>query len=174
MKKNLKLLSTIILLLLCYSSHAQTSTFFYTGTIQTYTVPVGIISVGVDVIGASGGFSYGSPGGCGGEVVCTLSVTPGEVLNLYVGSTGGAATFISGGTGGNTGPTVSGGMGGTSLSFGGGGGGGGASDIRIGGLALANREVVAGGGGGGGDDCGAGDDGGPGGAAIGGNGLDCS
>ncbi len=175
MKKNQILLS-IILLFLFNSSFAQTVTFSYTGTVQTYTVPVGYTSVHVDVKGAAGGASYGSAGGCGGEVVCTLAVSSGQVLNLYVGSMGGDATLYSGGTGGNTGPTVSGGTGATSLAFfgGGAGGGGGASDIRTGGLTLANRIVAAGGGGGGGDDCGFSDvGGGGGGPATAGDGNDC-
>jgi Glycine rich protein/Secretion system C-terminal sorting domain len=173
MKKKPILLSGFLLMLFC-SVRAQTVSFSFTGTVQYYTVPVGFTRVVVDVKGAAGGASFGSPGGCGGEVVCTLAVSSGQVLNLFVGSMGADASFYSGGAGGNTGPAVSGGTGATSLSFGGGGGGGGASDIRTGGLALANRIVAAGGGGGGGDDCFGSDvGGGGGGPATAGDGNDC-
>jgi len=177
MKRNLRLLS-IFFLFVCSQAQGQvTASFAYTGTIQTWTVPAGVTSIQVDVIGAAGGTSQsGALGGCGGEVVCSLAVTPGQILNVLVGNMGGSG-FITGGPGGSTGPGVSGGAGGTSLSFfgGGGGGGGGASDIRIGGVALANRVVAAGGGGGGGDDCSFGTEtgGAGGGPATAGNGLDC-
>ncbi len=75
-------------------------------------------------------------------MTATLTVVPGEILNVFVGGQGGAGA--AGGLGGFNG----GGAGGTGTSFFGGGGGG-ASDIRRGGIALSNRVVVAGGGGGG-------------------------
>ena len=119
--------------LACPTAQAQTSpvTFTYTGATQSFTVPAGVTSLTVVAKGAKGGES-GSPGGNGGTVTATLSVTPGQSLNLYVGGTNG---FNGGGYFG----------GGGGLE---GGGGGGATDIRIGGTALSNRIVVAGGGGG--------------------------
>ncbi|MDG1333917.1 MAG: glycine-rich protein [Crocinitomicaceae bacterium] len=114
-----------------------TTTFNYTGGLQTWTVPDGVTSVEIDAYGADGGNDYGSggtgTGGNGGRVQATLNVTPGEVLNIYVGKRGvsqynGPATFNGGGSGSSS--------------------GGGASDIRIGGTALTDRVIVAGGGGG--------------------------
>ncbi len=171
MKKNLKLLSLI--LLLGFSAHAQTFNFVYTGGPQAWTVPTGVFSIGVDIQGATGGASsYYSPGGCGGQVVCTLAVTPGQVLNIYVGGRGSDGLFFSGGLGGTTGAFPSGGDGG--VWYAGGGGGGGATDIRIGGTTLLDRVLAAGGGGGAGDNCYGIDDGGNGGGATAGaDGVAC-
>lgn len=107
--------------------------FNYTGAVQEYTIPAGVTSLVVEAAGASGGphpgtssGAGGNLGGAGGAVLATLAVTPGETLSLYVGGTGG---YNGGGTGG-------------------GWPGGGATDIRRGGIALADRILVAGGGGG--------------------------
>jgi Glycine rich protein len=115
---------------------ATHQTFSYTGAAQTFTVPAGVTLVTVDAVGAAGG-SAGGTAGLGEEIQATLTVTPGDVLNVFVG-----------GTGGN-------GFGGGSSGFNGGGigkgGGGGASDIRIGGTTITPtdyRVIVAGGGGG--------------------------
>lgn len=138
-------------------SGTYTENFAYTGAVQTWTVPAGVTSVTVTANGAQGGtvtIADWSPttmdGALGGRVTTNLSVTPGQVLNIYVGGKGGN-TNPAGAPGGFNG-------GGNAASFFGvysGGSGGGASDIRIGGTALSNRVVVAGGGGG------AGGDGGP-------------
>ena len=126
-------------------------TYNYTGTVQTYTVPAFVFELTIDMAGASGGGSIGTtPGphnpGDGGRVQTTLSVTPGQVLNLYVGGQGTngiGGVIVAGGWngGGNSGP-------GFIPGPYGGGGGGGASDIRIGGTALGNRVAIAGAGGG--------------------------
>lgn len=110
-------------------------TFAYTGGAQTFTVPDGVCQLTVDAYGAQGG---GPAGGLGGQVTATITVTPGETLNIYVGQQG-----PDPGKGGTPGGWNGGGS-----STGDGGGGGGASDVRQGGTALANRVVVAGGGGG--------------------------
>ncbi len=124
---------------------AQTATFTYTGAAQTYTVPAGVYTLTVDARGASGGAAYNcctaEPKTLGGRVQCLLSVTPGEVLNIYVGGSG-ADWSTAATTGGWNG-------GGNNGTFG--ACGGGASDIRVGGTALSNRVIVAGAGGGGGD-----------------------
>jgi len=127
-------------------------TFSFTGGEQLYTVPAGVTSVQVDARGAQGGNNtYRTPpsgGANGGRVVATLSVTPGEVLRVYVGGTAGNGTTTQQGgyNGGGTGAV--GNYFGQPYSDVQGGGGGGASDVRRGGSALANRVVVAGGGGG--------------------------
>jgi len=123
------------------------ATFNYTGSVQTFTVPSGVTSINFDVIGASGGTGYlpMSIGGNGGRIQGTLTVVPGQILNIYVGGFGVNGTTLSGGAGGYNG-------GGTGALYSGsyaGGGGGGASDIRVSPYGLANRIVVAGGGGGG-------------------------
>ena len=61
----------------------------YTGGVQTFTVPAGVTSISVDAYGASG-ISGGtdrnsSQKGEGGRVEANLTVTPGDVLNIYVG-----------------------------------------------------------------------------------------
>jgi hypothetical protein len=120
------------------SSTTATATFNYTGSMQTFTVPAGVTSISVDARGAQGG----AGGGLGGRVTCNYAVTPGDVLDIYVGGQGGAQVSNSPGGyngGGNAGPC--------NVQYPGSGGGG-ASDIRLNGTALTNRIIVAGGGGG--------------------------
>ena len=124
---------------------APSTTFGYTGAAQTYAVPPGVTSIFVNVVGAQGGGSNSyTPGGYAAGVQATLAVTPGEVLTLYVGGTGGDGRFNGSGA---TIPTP-GGYNGGGTGYTGAGGGGGASDIRRGGTALTNRLITAGGGGG--------------------------
>ncbi len=131
---------------------ADIITFDYTGVVQTWTVPAGVTSIMVDAYGAGGGISYnGGIPGYGGRVNTTLAVTPGEVLNIYVGGAGTPGLFQGGIAAGG----YNGGGNGARPICCTGGGGGGSTDIRISGNALANRVVIAGGGGG------AGSDGGP-------------
>ena len=118
-------------------------TFVYTGSLQTFTVPSLINSISVDVYGAQGG-TFSAPagvGGLGGRVKATMSVTPGQSLNLFVGQAGTWNTSSPYGAGYN-----GGGSGSYSSYYG--GGGGGASDIRIGSTDLSMRIIVAAGGGG--------------------------
>ncbi|WP_164490041.1 glycine-rich protein [Runella sp. SP2] len=119
-----------------------TQSFGFTGGMQTFTVPAGVTKLTVVAKGASGsnGDYNGSTPGKGGSVTTDLQVTPGQVLNLFVGGLPtGRYEDIGGYNGG--GSTIS--------TYN--GAGGGATDIRIGGTALTNRVVVAGGGGGSGD-----------------------
>ena len=134
-KKNIFILSCGLVI---GGIHAQTITFSYTGSVQTWTVPCGVTSLTVDMAGAEGGNSTGT----GGRVQCVYAAIPSTVFNIYVGGQGApAASAAPGGWngGGNAGAANGG-------SYG--SGGGGASDIRVGGIALANRVIVAGGGGG--------------------------
>ncbi|HLF46512.1 MAG TPA: glycine-rich protein, partial [Chitinophagaceae bacterium] len=158
--KKLKYLS-LLAVVIAGKSFAQNTTFVYTGAPQTYTVPACVYSLIVDVSGAEGGsiVNVTADGGRGGRVQATISVTPGEILNIYVGEkpTSDAAGFNGGAIAGTAA-----------------GGGGGASDIRQGGNALANRVVVASGGGGGGTEGSSNsndNDGGNGGGLIGVDGL---
>jgi gliding motility-associated-like protein len=120
-------------------AQSQTVTFNYTGSMQTWTVPPCVNTITVVAAGAKGG---GSNGGAGARITATLTVTPGQVLNIFVGGMGTQGNFSGGFNGGGTGRASTGSA--AYSSF----GGGGASDIRIGGIALANRVIVGGGGGG--------------------------
>jgi hypothetical protein len=120
-----------------------TDSLVYTGAMQTYTVPCGVTTLHIECYGAQGGSgSVGgnsAPGGLGGYGAMTsgdLAVTPGQVLNIFVGGAG--ATPTAGFNGGGSGGTQNA------------GGGGGATDIRYPTTAVADRLIVAGGGGGGG------------------------
>ena len=124
---------------------SATTTFNYTGGSQTYTVPAAVTNIQVTANGGNGGSfggQYGRPGGPGAQVQATLSVTPGEVLTVYVGGAGGGTP--TGAVGGYNG-------GGSSDIYG--GSGGGATDLRRASATAdalgLNRLVVAGGGGGG-------------------------
>lgn len=142
--KKVSLLILSVLSCLTWSSLAQTVVFSYTGSAQTYTVPAGVTSIAVDMQGAAGGndfYTYGF-GGFGGRVQGVIPVTPGQVLNVYVGGKGGNGSSSS------TTAATGGFNGGAAANVYYGAGGGGASDIRIGGTALTNRVMVAGGGGG--------------------------
>jgi hypothetical protein len=116
------------------------TTFTYTGSEQTYTVPAGVTQLQITAVGGQGGgFNY--PGGYGANVADQVSVTPGETLYVEVGGNGANAnggTAAGGFNGGGTGYYSA--------------GGGGASDVRTvsstSAGSLASRIVVAGGGGG--------------------------
>jgi hypothetical protein len=104
------------------------TSFDFTETIQSYTVPAGVSRINVSAQGAQGG-SASAVGGLGGIVSATMPVTAGETLFVFVGGGGGdnhparyQAPSVGGWNGGGTGNS-SGGIG---------GGGGGATDIRRG------------------------------------------
>ncbi len=138
-----------------------TQTFNYTGAVQTFTVPSCVFSLALQVSGSQGGSNAQNvSGGLGGVATGNLAVTPGDVLNIYVGGTIG---FNGGGTSSQPGcNNATGGV------------GGGASDIRLNSSSVANRVIVGGGGGGAGGNrilgCGRGSGGGGGGGYYGGGG----
>ena len=72
--------------------------FAYTGAAQGYVVPAGITSLNVQLIGGSGGESYGggrsTPVINGAEISGRLDVTPGEVLTIGVGGKGQAGSNL--------------------------------------------------------------------------------
>ncbi len=116
---------------------SYTGQAFNTQGSDLYTVPTGVTSINIKMWGAGGGGgggadvgSTGGTGGGAGYVNTTLSVTPGELLSLYVGG---------GGTGGNYDSA--------GQDAGGGGGGGGFSSVNRAGVPVV---LAAGGGGGGG------------------------
>lgn len=136
-----KIIFTFLILLSLFNGYSQQSvTFNYTGSVQTWTVPTCVYTIQVDVRGAKGG---GTNGGNGARVQATLNVSPGDILNIYVGGSGTCGNNSGGWNGGGTGFASNNGN--TSWNS---CGGGGASDIRINGTALSNRIIVAGAGGG--------------------------
>ena len=152
------------------SALSNGSTIFnYTGGVQDFTVGGGVTSIKIQVWGAQGdndqaGFNnQGTGGGKGGYAEGILSVTPGQVLKVYVGENPNCAGYCSNGSAGGW---NGGGMGNKY-----GAPGGGASDVRVGGTTLNDRVIVAGGGGG--NAMGSyGNTGGDGGGLIGCNGKD--
>jgi hypothetical protein len=164
---------------------AQTVHFAYTGAVQSFTVPASVYQITITARGAQGGngvihqpaiaILYPA-GGLGGSATGTFTVTPGQVLYIYVG--GKPTTPTDNVT---TGATIAGGYngGGNGIAeFTAGlfyipGGGGGATDVRLNGTALTDRVIVAGGGGGSTQRTfvGAAYTGGAGGGPSGGNGL---
>lgn len=145
-----------------------TQTFNAAGE-HAFTVPTGVSSLEVTLIGGNGGGGRyrGSPGGQGATVIASLAVTPGETLYAEVAGNGEGGYPEGEGEPGSGG----GGRGGGIIFVAGGGGGGGASDLRTcalacGGASLPTRLLVAAGGGGGGGEGGpSAVTGGPGGSA---------
>jgi prepilin-type N-terminal cleavage/methylation domain-containing protein len=112
-------------------------TFAYTGGYQSYTVPGAVNSLAMETWGAQGG-----DGGLGGYTKATLTVTPGEILRIYVGGQGVFNDYCDQAP--NHGAGYNGGGGANCYGM----GGGGATDIRRTPYGLADRIIVAGGGGG--------------------------
>lgn len=117
--------------------------FAATGASQNFQVPPGVSYIQVEAIGAAGGYLNGG-WGRGGTARATLSVIPGEVLQVNVGT---QPKVVSGSVawGFNGGGTSQ--YGGTNLTQRAYAGGGGATDIRRG-SAIEDRLLIAGGGGG--------------------------
>jgi outer membrane protein OmpA-like peptidoglycan-associated protein len=118
---------------------ASSTSFNYTGAMETYQVPEHVHALSVAAAGAAGGNGIYA-GGRGATVSSTLAVTPGSTLYVYVGGNGVGGAHNAGGFNG----------GGSASQYNSGSSGGGASDIRTAAGDLASRLVVAGGGGGGG------------------------
>ncbi len=150
---------------LSLSASAATVNFTTPGA-TTWTVPAGVTTVTVVATGAGGGGGYGQAGGKGGVVTSTLTVTPAQVLNLYVGGHGGGSAGGGGAGGGSTNIDA-----GTANQIIAGGGGGGAGGGGVGGNGNGGRGGDAGNGnhptGGFGGSNGVGGAGGAGGAAPG-------
>ena len=138
-----------------YGMEASSTVFSAEGS-TSFTVPDGVTSITVKAWGGGGGGGGGGTGDVGaagagaGFTQATISVTPGETLDMYIGGGGG------GGEGSNA-------------EAAGGGGGGGYSDVRRSGTELV---LAAGGGGGGGGDDTAGQPGNAGGVGGGTSGTD--
>jgi len=100
MRRILLLAFSLFLILIGWEAYGQTQTITTPGD-NTFTVPAGVTSITVEVWGAGGrggsrsstnGASAGGGGGAYSRRV--LTVTPGQVINLYVGF--GSKTEVSG------------------------------------------------------------------------------
>ncbi|RZS56194.1 fibronectin type III domain protein [Microcella putealis] len=135
-----------------------TQTFSYTGTVQNFTVPSGVTALTVTLQGGQGGNGGADAtpapalGTYFGVVTGTIAVTPGDVLQVAVGSGGATGRSSSNSTAptafGGTNPLSgydggNGGQAGTRGSSGQGGAGGAASVLVVDG-----QDIVAAGGGG--------------------------
>jgi len=91
-----------------------TTTFTYTGSLRTYTVPSNVTSIQVHLWGAGGASPYGQNppgtaptgqnwqgGGSGGYTTGFLNVTPGQTLHLVIG--GFTASIVTGAGGSGNG-----------------------------------------------------------------------
>ena len=136
------------------AQYTQPVQFEYTGDVQSISVPQNATSALLEVWGAQGGnltnSGYNWYGGHGGYAAGTLNVTPGDVLNVYVGGQGinGQTNTSGSALGGWNGGGNSGTSSGSNTSYFYGASGGGSSDIRINSTSLYARVLVAGGGGG--------------------------
>ncbi len=110
----------------------DTITFGYSGSPQSYIVPIGVNVIKVHAYGAEGEDGGNGVGGLGGYVSAEILVSAGDVLHIYVGGSGNVGGYNGGAQGASAG----------------GGAGGGATDIRINAQALTDRVIVAAGGGG--------------------------
>ena len=135
---------------------AVITTFSYTGSEQTFTVPAGVTSFRAYMWGAAGGTGYEysgggggsrgfSSGGAGGYTSGTISTSPSTVYKIIVGQ-GGYGQDVVGTTGTAFG---GGGRGNVTSHYGAGGTGGGLSGIFLNSFTHANSVLIAGGGAGG-------------------------
>ncbi len=120
-------------------AHASpVSTFSYTGTAASYTVPAGVTLLKITATGGGGASGYdgmgpGANGGAGAVVTTYQRVSPGDVLTVRVG--GGGQVFGAGGAATSV-------TGGSVVIVAGGGGAGGISDV--GGSGSAGGTVAGG------------------------------
>lgn len=110
------------------SSSAQMTsvTFVFVGGPETFVVPGGVTTLALEAYGAEGGRGGpdGGAAGSGGRVSTSLSVAPGQSLEVIVGGRGSDAAGLSGGSGG----------------FNGGGPGGGGAPNGVGGGGVGARQ----------------------------------
>ena len=82
------------LVLICFFitniSFADTKSFTFTGSDQTWTVPTGVKSITIEGYGAAGGTggNSGGAGGKGGYLKAKISVTAGDALTIRIGQKG--------------------------------------------------------------------------------------
>jgi hypothetical protein len=135
-------------------TNAVVTTFSYTGSDQTFTVPSGVSSftaymwgaggaAGYNYSGGGGGGRHNVTGGSGGFTTGTVATSAGTVYKLVVGGRGEATDVVNG-----NGNYAYGGGGRSRVSShaGIGGGGGGYSGIFLTSVAHGNSVLIAGGG----------------------------
>lgn len=81
--------------------------FEYTGSVQTFTVPAGVVELEVTLVGASGASRFANNrfgyGGKGAKITALVPVNPGDVYHIHVGGAGNDKTPGYNGGGGATG-----------------------------------------------------------------------
>ena len=124
------------------STYGNNVSFSYTGFLQKWVVPSNVYSLTINAIGARGGSGWANTytGGYGANIICNVSVTPGQTLFIVVGGYPGVSKTPLYGFGGNGGVK-------SSTSYG--GAGGGLSGIFTGETPSINNALVVAGGGGG-------------------------
>ena len=86
-----------------FTVNPGSTSFAFTGGAQAFTVPPGVTTLTVTAQGAQGA---GPNGGLGGSVTATLTVLPGDILDVFIGGQGvlgplgGSGGFNGGGAGG--------------------------------------------------------------------------
>lgn len=118
---------------------------YTTPGVYTCSIPVGVTTVTLEVVGGGGGSSMigAANGGNGGKLTSVIAVTSGQVMSLTVG--GGGLNMVSGGGGGSS--NVNAGQ--TEQIIAGGGGGAGGSAAADGGNGNGGNAVTVGAAGGG-------------------------
>ena len=86
---------------------AGSTQFDFSGSLQTFTVPMCVTRVRIDASGGQGGDGGAQPGqggvgGMGARVIGYFAVTPGDVYEVLVGGQGGNNTSDGGGGGGGS------------------------------------------------------------------------
>jgi hypothetical protein len=78
-----------------------TTNVAYTGSPQSFVVPVGVTQVRISITGASGGIATGSANDAGGgaTVYTYIDVVPGDVFRILIGQKGTNGDFEAGGGG---------------------------------------------------------------------------
>jgi hypothetical protein len=156
-KKIAVLLITLLAVFGVSKANSQTQTLTYNSS-SSFTVPPGVTTITVKAWGAGGGtrsdLTESRAGGGGGAYAqSTLTVTPGNIYTIIVG-TGGAAAFTVGQSGGassfGTLVIADGGLGGSNTGGAGGTTAASSGTIKFAGGAGGARQGTTGGGGGGG------------------------
>ncbi len=88
----------------CTGTTSVTCTFSYTGSLNSFIVPLGVNQVTIDAKGAQGGdaAAFDVIGGAGAEVKASFPVTPAQTLYLRVGGAGQPGSEAGGGGGGGS------------------------------------------------------------------------
>jgi hypothetical protein len=77
--------------------------YFYTNTVQTFTVPTGVTTLLIELWSGGGGGALGGGGGSGGYILLKYIRQAGDILNITVGNGGaGSSAASTNGTDGET------------------------------------------------------------------------